>query len=648
MAKLDEKYQKQLDEVLDFVEKMDVAGVFPVKDPVSGEEFSKDDLVCQVEELQKKKFTIATCGTVKAGKSTFLNDLLFGKDVLPYSDVPCTAKLTFISHTDGDPYFEVFYYTKEEFDTVRNSLKHENDAASKELEKRIAQSMQKGVSFSEIKGTSSKSKATKKIDALFKELEEFVADEGTKTPFVKEVHIYINRPELANIDVVDTPGLNDPNPLNSIETINYANQAHALIYLMGWKGLDENDKNFLSDSFGMAESEGVCNRIFIISHIDANPEWIDAKKDFTNRFPKEKIYGVSPYISLLMKKRDAGYTLTEDQLFDLEKAENLDLDPDRDHVSERISELLYKKEGEIRVHRVKEIMTKCVKWKIDVVGKELERLNKSIEDCEKSTAALQSELAKIDRVQKGLHAKTKEFLLKKIDVFSNWVLKNFKFIENQRNASIEKASSKIDAYNGVKVSVVKFRVDVPDAFRSIKQALAPELEKLDEIYTSSYEDIKREVKLLYCENAAEEILTIPDTTSFASYFCQKLREICLIEEELLDIREEIGYLKLDSTNNEILKSKANEIITNKFKKIEDVIDEIVMQMQKALEKFTGDLENEVKQTQIDKKSKLEMDKKERAEKKNMESADREKIKSEILPRLEKLQGNITEFTVIGG
>lgn len=648
MAKLDEKYQKQLNKVLEFVEKMDAAGVFPINDPVSGEEYGKDALVRQVEELQKKKFTIATCGTVKAGKSTFLNDLLFGKDVLPYSDVPCTAKLTFISHTDGVPYFEAFYYTKEEFDTIRNSLKHENAEACKELEKRIDRSIQNGVSFSEIKGTSFKSHSTKKLDALFKELEEFVADDGIKTPFVKEVHIYINRPELANIDIVDTPGLNDPNPLNSLETIKYANQAHALIYLMGWKGLDEHDKNFLSDSFGMEKSDGVSNRIFIISHIDENPEWVDAKKDFLTRFPKEKIYGVSPYISLLMKKRDAGYTLTEDQLFELENLENSDFDPDGDHVSEKISDFLYKKEGEIRVHRVKEIMARCLKWKIDSIKKELNRLNKSIEDGEKSATALEKELEKIQQVQINLKKKMDECVKKINDRFSKWNLENVIFFENRFKAASETVCRRIATYNGVKISVVKFPTDVSEVFCSIRGALVPKLQELDSVYESSYEDIKKEIKLLYCETSAEEILTIPDTTSFASYFKQKIYEIGLAKDVSLDIREKISYFRLDATNNGTLECVAKKIIGANSDNVKLMIDGIVIKLQDAIKKFAGKLNEEINHARLDKQLKLEMDNGERRKKMNKEKVDQEKIKTEILPMLERLHGDLTESTVMGG
>ena len=41
-------------------------------------------------------------------------------------------------------------------------------------------------------------------------LNRYVGENGAITPLVKSVVLYINRPELEGISIVDTPGLNDP------------------------------------------------------------------------------------------------------------------------------------------------------------------------------------------------------------------------------------------------------------------------------------------------------------------------------------------------------------------------------------------------------------------------------------------------------
>lgn len=647
MAKLDEKYQKQLNSISNFLEEMEKAGVFPIKNPVSGEDCKKETIVKQIETLKRQKFTIATCGSVKAGKSTFLNDLLFGKDVLPYSDVPCTAKLTFISHIDGDPYFEVFYYTREEFSTIKKALKAENEDAFGELNQKVAESMQKGVSFSEVAGNSYKSSQTRKLDDLFKKLDEFVAADGPKTPFVKEVHIYINRPELANIDIVDTPGLNDPNPLNSLETINYAKNAHALIYIMGWKGLDQSDMKFLSESFGMSDSDGVNNRVFIISHIDENSGWVDTKKKFEEQFRDEKVYGVSAYVSLLQKKKDAGYTLSEDDAWTLKQLENEDFEPDRDHVAEKISDLLYKREGEIRVHRVKETIETCLKWKDNFVKKELDRLNKSIEDCEKNSDSLQKELDKIQKVESNLDKKSSIWLTEVKDKLSEWSNKETSKIEDDRKASIKEAERYINGYNGVKVSVARFPNHVSEAVRSVIKPIQNDLAELNEIYKERYTDLEKKVTLLYCEESSEEILTTPEVTSFANYFNEIINKIS-IEVSSSDVRELISFWHFDATNNEILKSNAVSIISSSFKNVKTAIDSVVGDMHKTLQKYTEVLKADVNKTRDDKRKKYEMDKGEKDKQKSADVAERNKIQKDILPTLARLKSNLNDSVIMGG
>ena len=69
----------------------------------------------------EKKHSVAIAGKIKAGKSTFLNSILFdGRPVLPTDPTPETAKLTFIHGTDEErEYFEVEFYSREQWERVR-------------------------------------------------------------------------------------------------------------------------------------------------------------------------------------------------------------------------------------------------------------------------------------------------------------------------------------------------------------------------------------------------------------------------------------------------------------------------------------------------------------------------------------------------
>lgn len=64
---------------------------------------------------EDRKLNIGIVGQVKAGKSTFLNTLLFnGEDVLPKAATPKTATLTKIEHAEENSIL-VEYYTADEW-----------------------------------------------------------------------------------------------------------------------------------------------------------------------------------------------------------------------------------------------------------------------------------------------------------------------------------------------------------------------------------------------------------------------------------------------------------------------------------------------------------------------------------------------------
>ena len=68
-----------------------------------------------VDDFYRDELNLAVIGRVKAGKSTFLNALLFdGEDVLPSAFTPKTATLTKIEYAEQSA-IEVEYYSTEEW-----------------------------------------------------------------------------------------------------------------------------------------------------------------------------------------------------------------------------------------------------------------------------------------------------------------------------------------------------------------------------------------------------------------------------------------------------------------------------------------------------------------------------------------------------
>ena len=101
------KHWPRVEQELQFLKEQ---GFFPLKDLRDGKEMTFDGYKKSLEDLENELFTISVCGVVKAGKSTFLNALLFGEDILPTFATPMTAKLTFIEYTtEPRNFFEVHF-----------------------------------------------------------------------------------------------------------------------------------------------------------------------------------------------------------------------------------------------------------------------------------------------------------------------------------------------------------------------------------------------------------------------------------------------------------------------------------------------------------------------------------------------------------
>ncbi|MBR4490846.1 dynamin family protein, partial [bacterium] len=114
--------------------------ILPIK--IGETEWTDDLLQNTIRNLKDDKFTISICGAVKAGKSTFLNSLLFGREVLPAFDTPLTAKLTFIEYTDKPSYFTASFFSDEEWREYLDSLSPE---AESDLTERMEISAERGV-----------------------------------------------------------------------------------------------------------------------------------------------------------------------------------------------------------------------------------------------------------------------------------------------------------------------------------------------------------------------------------------------------------------------------------------------------------------------------------------------------------------------
>lgn len=220
---------------------------------------SADVAVERKDNFKKERFIVSVCGQIKAGKSTLLNALLFGKEILPSDDTPHTAKLTMMDYAET-PYFEAVFYTADEWREVKNSC-----SGDKNFVRDCNCAVEKGVHPAEVLGQK------QKINDLSL-LKEYVAavdkdGYGVYTPYVKYVQLFYPAELLRDITIVDTPGTNDPNIIRSNVTHDWVNKSHAVIYAMyANQAFDTADDDFInSHLLGISRS----HLLYAVNKIDA-------------------------------------------------------------------------------------------------------------------------------------------------------------------------------------------------------------------------------------------------------------------------------------------------------------------------------------------------------------------------------------------
>ena len=298
-------------------------------------------------------------GEVKAGKSSFLNALLFeGEDVLPKAATPMTAALTKISYSEK-PYARIVFYTQGDWDGIEANARRYDDEFEKayqeylteweELQQQSAMaqigdtvksyagkakdfltgsnreeesSAQDGgivrrsasrtnaaagepmlskqefaVQFREqiLTRISSEIRACKEVcdmawnqrvniamclaekekeiplngnyrDSL-RNMNDYVGAGGRYTPLVKYTEIHLNHPLLKDLEVVDTPGMNDPVLSRGRTTEEFLLQCDA-VFLLSYCGqfLGKEDMEFMMNTL---PKNGIRKTVLVGSKLDS-------------------------------------------------------------------------------------------------------------------------------------------------------------------------------------------------------------------------------------------------------------------------------------------------------------------------------------------------------------------------------------------
>lgn len=176
-------------------------------------------------QITKEKLTIGVVGQMNVGKSTLVNALVFGKNVLPTSETPMTATLTYITYGET-PSASVEMLSSADFKEIKEIA--QRDATTEEDDETEILSAKKIIT--KIESISSFEKLLDKtINISLDDFDEYVGAEGKYTPLVKYMNLVIDNSALKGICIVDTPGYNDPVTSRDITTKRFLSQANVII-----------------------------------------------------------------------------------------------------------------------------------------------------------------------------------------------------------------------------------------------------------------------------------------------------------------------------------------------------------------------------------------------------------------------------------
>jgi predicted GTPase len=183
----------------------------------------KDELKDTSNYLDNQKFSIGITGVMNAGKSTMLNALM-GQEILGSAVVPETANLTIVKH--GRPEANVFYWNKEEWNRIESSAKEISSIKEfvNETKKIFGDDLTKLIK---------EESHFEQVD--INNLTAFTSAEasGKKCNLVKYVELKSDLKFLADgIEIVDTPGLDDPVIQREEITKEYLSQCDLMLHLM--------------------------------------------------------------------------------------------------------------------------------------------------------------------------------------------------------------------------------------------------------------------------------------------------------------------------------------------------------------------------------------------------------------------------------
>lgn len=314
----DVEYSKKKESLFMILDSLAEKGFIPVE---TEEKVFDDKFITTFKNtINEDKIFISVCGQIKAGKSSFLNYFIFkGERILPEASTPETAKLAKIQHGEKDKAV-VYFYTKDEWE----DLKKEKIEDSQETF--FEKFMQDDINNCAKQGIHPDSWLDRTMEVSdLSNLSDFTSKNGKYQPYVSYIDVFINNESFKDIVFVDTPGINDPNPVRTRITTEWVNHSTAVIYLMySQQALGAPDIEFIDKYLSHIPSNRILFCLTKADLLQSN----ESIRNFVQKSLKEhpalkerhfiannEVYPISTLAAILKKKNEEEEPLSVDDDF---------------------------------------------------------------------------------------------------------------------------------------------------------------------------------------------------------------------------------------------------------------------------------------------------------------------------------------------
>ena len=237
-----------------------------------------------IEKLENDTLTIGVIGQMKCGKSTFLNSFVFEDDVLPAATTPMTAALSVITYGEDKRIVADFYNKDEWAEQKMQAGRNLDEVSGDALEESKIKAAKELVSKAAKLGGSLDSLLGKTQEDSFDNLIEYVGADGKYVSITKSVTIYYPKDYLKGVQIVDTPGFNDPIVSREERTKDFLKKADVvLMMLYAGRPFDATDRDIIFKNVrqcGIGKVLVGINKYDIPYCSEVNPETEDQIKDY--------------------------------------------------------------------------------------------------------------------------------------------------------------------------------------------------------------------------------------------------------------------------------------------------------------------------------------------------------------------------------